>query len=199
VNFAVWLYYDWVVRRIRAAGPHRDVCFVRYEDVVARPEKELSRVLGFLGLAYEPAVAEGHGNREGVPDRETAWKGRALEPITTQRVGVFRRELTDRQIEILERMGSNALRSLGYPLVTAGQAPLFASFYLRLAYDLSRLLYCLPWRSLGRELLCRLADGRLPNSPSPPLFPLEQSCLHTAHAPAVNLSFSQGSVPPCWP
>jgi hypothetical protein len=159
VNFIVWLYYQWVVRRERqCAGPN--VHFARYEDVVADPEKQLTAILNFLGLPYEPAVVEGYGNREGVPERELAWKGRALGRISRERVGVFRRELTADQIAVLERLGRTALSELGYPLVTDGDRWLSPIFFMSLAYHLSRLACRLPWGSAVRELLCRLLpDG----------------------------------------
>jgi hypothetical protein len=159
VNFVVWLYYYRIVRATqKSALP--DTHFLRYEDVVTRPEREFRKVLNFLELPYEPAVAKGHGNREGIPDRELAWKGRALDQITTDRIGVFQRELDVAQIEILERMGARALRSLGYQLTTDGKKSLSPRFLLSLAWGVSRLLYGLPWDSLlnewlGRSFFCR--------------------------------------------
>ncbi len=154
VNFLVWLYYHWVVRAAKQnADPN--LYFARYEDIVASPRRELGAILRFLGLPYEPDVAEGFGNREGVPEREDAWKARALQPITAARVGRFRRELNPDQIGILERLGREALPSLGYPLLTDGRRPLPPAFLLRLAYDLARLVRRLPWHSLARELFTR--------------------------------------------
>jgi hypothetical protein len=87
VNFVVWLYYYRVVRRAMFGGmPNAHL--LRYEDVVSAPEREFRQVLEFLDLPYERAVVEGYGNREGIPERELAWKARALERITTQRIGV---------------------------------------------------------------------------------------------------------------
>jgi Sulfotransferase family len=158
VNFVVWLYYQWVVRRERQ-GAFPDVHFARYEDIVADPEKQLSAILNFLGLPYQPAVVEGYGNREGVPERELAWKGRALGRISRERVGVFRRELTTGQIEVLERLGRNVLPALGYPLLTGGERRLSPAFFIGLSYHLSRLAWRLPWRSAVRELFSRLLPG----------------------------------------
>jgi hypothetical protein len=158
-NFAVWLYYHWVVSRAaRDAGP--DLYVVRYEDIVADPARELGAVLRFLGLPYEPAVAEGWGNREGIPERELPWKARALQPITAGRVGAFRRDLTDEQIGNLERLGRHVLPSLGYPLLTGGNRALAPGFLLELAGSLLRLAGRLPWTSILRELGCRLGLDR---------------------------------------
>jgi len=172
VNFLVWLYYHWVVQNEKQKS-RANLYFARYEDIVAEPEKRLGAILQFLELPYEPAVAEGCGNREGVPEREYAWKARALRKISTERRGAFRQELNDEQIAILERLGRDALLSLGYPLLTDGKQPLSLSFLLNLSYGFSRFVYRLPWSALTKELFCRLfADGLSKSSSSPSLLPV---------------------------
>jgi hypothetical protein len=163
VNFLVWLYYYRILRQQRI---HRspNLCLVRYEDLVADPHREFRRILGYLDLQYESAVADGHGNTEGVPEREYAWKARALEPITTERIGVSCRELSRAQIEIMERLGGSALESLGYKLISDGKRALSLRFMLGLGVGLAQLVYDLPWHSLwnefsGRSLLCPLATS----------------------------------------
>jgi len=159
VNFVIWLYYHWVVQNARQSGcPNLYV--VSYEEVVADPRRALGDILHFLGLPYEPAVATGYGNPEGIPQREYTWKARALQRITTDRVAVFRRELSLSQIEILERLGRHALPALGYPLLTDGNRPLSAGFVLRLSFNLARFVSRLPWRSVANELLGRLFLSR---------------------------------------
>jgi hypothetical protein len=155
VNFLVWLYYCRIIREEQFGGG-ANLYFARYEDIVANPEKEMAAILQFLDLPYEPAVAWGHGNREGVPEREMSWKGRALQRITSERVRVFENELNEEQIEILERLGKDTLPALGYPLLTDGQRSLSAGFFLHLSYHLARLVYRLPWYSILNELRCRL-------------------------------------------
>jgi hypothetical protein len=155
VNFIVWLYYNSIIQKERLDGsPH--MYFAQYEDIVASPREEFRAILRFLGADYEPAVAAGHGNREGVPQREMAWKSRALQLITKQRVGAFRTELTDDQIEILERLGRDALLTLGYPLLSDGRRPLSPAFYLQLAYNLAHFVGRLPWNSVAKEVVSRL-------------------------------------------
>jgi hypothetical protein len=159
VNFLVWLYYYRIARHAQKRGL-ANTYFLRYEDAVTGPEREFRQVLDFLDLPYEPAVARGHGNREGVPERELAWKARALEKITPDRIGVFQHELDAAQIGILERLGARALQSLGYRLITDGKKPLSLRFLVNLAWGVSRLVYDLPWDSLinqwlGRSFFCR--------------------------------------------
>lgn len=152
--FTVWLYYHHVVQRMKASRM-TNLYFVRYEDLVANPRRELFGILRFLELPEESIVAEGWGGGEGIPLREYAWKQRALEKINDDRVGAFRRELNAEQIAILERIGKYALTSLGYPLITNGEQALPPTFFLKLAYDLSRFAFRLPWRSLLIEMTNR--------------------------------------------
>ncbi len=170
VNYLVWLYYYLVVRKAKASG-HPSFYFARYEDIVACPEKGLGGILQFLGLPYEPAVAEGWGNREGVPQREYAWKELALHKITVERVGTFRRELTAEQIETLERLGRHALLALGYELVTDGKKRLSPGFILGLSYRFVRFASRMPWHSVAWELIVRSflsrPDAALPAPESP--------------------------------
>jgi hypothetical protein len=160
VNFLVWLYYNRAVQGANVRGCP-GVHFARYEDIVADPEKELGAILSFLDLPYEPAVADGCGNREGVPEREYGWKGRALQKITTERVGTFRDELTTGQIATLERLGRHALPSQGYRLLTDGRRRLSIPFLLNLSLALSKFVCRLPWPLVGKELLGRslVPDG----------------------------------------
>jgi hypothetical protein len=123
VNFALWLHYYRLQQRAQHMPGLHLLC-VRYEDLVTAPEEELRKVLAFLGLPYEPQVAEGYGNTEGIPGWEYPWKARALEPISSARVGLWRNELTTEQVGILERWGGAALRGLGYELATGQRRPL---------------------------------------------------------------------------
>jgi hypothetical protein len=169
VCFLVWLYYYRVVQDARGEGGP-GLYFARYEDIVADPEKELGRILSFLGLPDEPAVACGWGNREGIPEREVAWKGRALEPITSTRVGTFRGELSAEQIETLERLGRHALPALGYELVTDGKRQLSPGFLLGLFCNTARFVYRLPWRSLLNEVFGGPSLRSVPPRSAPPSF-----------------------------
>jgi hypothetical protein len=164
VNYLVWLYYYAVVRKAKNGG-HPNFYFARYESIVADPEKELGGILQFLGLQYEPTVAEGWGNREGVPEREY-WKELALHRITGDRVGTFRRELTLEQIEILERLGRPVLQALGYELVTDGRKSLTPAFLLGLSYRFARFATRLPWHSVAWELFVRTCFNRPRSLPS---------------------------------
>jgi len=151
VSFIVWLYYQRIIMRIRESGMP-NLHFACYEDIVANPEKEFASILSFLDLPYERDVAEGQGNREGIPEREYLWKANALNKISPSRVGSFRNELSWTQIAMLERMGQQTLQSFGYPLLTDGKNRLSPGFLLKLSYKMAAFVAHLPWYSLVNEI-----------------------------------------------
>jgi hypothetical protein len=154
VNYLIWLYYCQVLRQIQS-DETIDLLCVKYEDVVTDSVAEFGNILNFLGLDYEPAVAKGYGNTEGIPPHEYQWKARALERITSDRIGVWRRALSATEIGALERLGRKTLESLGYELTTGGRDPLSRTFYLGLAWNLFMQTFRLPWSSVVNELLER--------------------------------------------
>lgn len=117
LGFELWLHYFEIQVRLLREIPER-LYVVKYENLVAQPREHLEQILEFLGLPYEPHVADGSGNREGIPGYEYSYKQQALQPISTNRIGHWRRELTGEQVEILERSGGDALWAFGYELMT---------------------------------------------------------------------------------
>jgi hypothetical protein len=160
VGFVVWLYYQRLLMQARQSG-FPNLHFVRYEDIVANPEKEFASILNFLELPYEPLVAEGSGNCEGIPPRELLWKANALNKISTDRVGSFRTELSRAQIAILERLGQRTLSTFGYQLLTDGKNRLSPGFLFGLTCGMATFIAQLPWYSLlneiGDQMLFRLS------------------------------------------
>jgi hypothetical protein len=151
VSFIVWLYYQRLILRARESGI-ANVHFACYEDIVANPEKEFASILDFLELPYEPLVAEGYGNCEGIPEREYRWKANALNRINTSRIGTFRSELSWSQIAILERLGQQTLSTFGYPLLTDGKNRLSPGFLMKLSYKMAAFVTHLPLYSLMNEI-----------------------------------------------
>ena len=113
----------------------KDVCLVKYEEFVSQPVQELRRITDFLGLDFQEDMAAGHGNSLGIPEREFAWKGTALEPIATARIDQWRHDLSDVQIQVLEWIGREALPHLNYEFVSPSRAPGSRFLRTRLAME----------------------------------------------------------------
>jgi hypothetical protein len=154
VSFAVWLYYYYHQVQIRRDHSLNLYC-IKYEDLVVSPLSELRALTDFLGLPFEPALADGYGNREGVPQREYPWKSRALERISQDRIGMWRRELPLDKVRVLERFGGGALQSLGYDLVAHGKTALPFLFLPELLWNLALFGSRLPFQAVVNQFLGR--------------------------------------------
>jgi hypothetical protein len=60
---------------------------LRYEDLVAEPERELRRLCTFVGEPYDPAMIEGRDGAGRVAAEHEWWKGDATGPLDRSRVG----------------------------------------------------------------------------------------------------------------
>lgn len=66
---------------------------VRYEDLVAAPERELRRICEFVGVDYEPAMLEDRSGATGVAAAHEWWKGDATGPLDRSRSGRWADEM----------------------------------------------------------------------------------------------------------
>ena len=60
---------------------------VRYEDLVAKPERELRRICQFVGVDYEVRMLEDRSGATGVAAAHEWWKGDATGPLDQSRSG----------------------------------------------------------------------------------------------------------------
>jgi hypothetical protein len=85
---------------------------IRYEDVLADPERTLRRVATFAGLEYEPAMIEGVGHQPArYNERQHRLVGHA--PDRSRAAG-WQRVLSAREVEIFEAEVGDFLMALGY-------------------------------------------------------------------------------------
>jgi hypothetical protein len=71
----------------------RQALTVRYEDLVAEPERELRRLCDFVGEAYETAMLDDRSGAGGVAAAHEWWKGDATGPIDRSRSGRWAEEM----------------------------------------------------------------------------------------------------------
>jgi LPS sulfotransferase NodH len=92
-----------------------DVMLVQYEDLVREPEQTLQRVCEHLGVAYEPGVAAAEGNET---KEYGSWytNAHALlnRPPDPDRIDHWRKQLTPRQLRLVEHVCSDTMSQLGY-------------------------------------------------------------------------------------
>jgi hypothetical protein len=83
---------------------------VVFEDLVAEPERELTRILEFAGLEYSPEMLV-------ADDEEGAhrwWLGRARTSIDRSRAMRWKRELSSSQAALVEWLTRGTMKTLGY-------------------------------------------------------------------------------------
>ena len=79
-------------------------------------------------------MAYGWGNTEGIPSWENEWKGRATQPISQSRIGVWRHELGATEVARLERWGGRTLEARGYELTVSRPPRLPIWLYPKVCY-----------------------------------------------------------------
>jgi hypothetical protein len=105
---ALWRWSVRHARRNRARRPERYM-LVRYEDLARRPEQTLRRVCEFVGEDFAPEML--HQSADG-------WHEPRPRAFTTDSIGRFRRDLSPREIALIDLVARRGMRELGY--VSAG-------------------------------------------------------------------------------
>ncbi|MFH1161140.1 MAG: sulfotransferase [bacterium] len=106
---------------------------VRYEDVVTRQEEALRGVCGFLGLPFDPAVFDFFKKKDEtlrIYPKELVERihKSLMNPINPSRMGLWKKELTPRQVRVADQVAGKYTDLLGYQRVD----PAFHPFiYLR--------------------------------------------------------------------
>ena len=112
-NARMWLRCNLAARRSR----HRpQYLAMHYEELVTRPEQELSRVCDFVGEEYSPAMLVPNPDRDGV--LTLPWYQRAEESLTTERMGRWREQLTPDELALVEWFVGQHMQTFGYQAVT---------------------------------------------------------------------------------
>jgi hypothetical protein len=104
-----WLRHNLTVQRCSHLPQYLPV---RYEALVTQPEQEVARICARLGEEYLPSLLESQG--QAAFPAPVPWSRRAQEPITTERLGNWREELTARQVSQVEWVVGRHMETLGY-------------------------------------------------------------------------------------
>jgi hypothetical protein len=106
-NTRAWLSFNLGARR---SSGNPGYLLVRYEELVKNPEVELRRICAFVGEEYSSAMLEPNWD----PAVNLFWFRRAEEPVTTERLGKWREELTANQVALVEWSVGHHMQTFGY-------------------------------------------------------------------------------------
>lgn len=125
---AYWAREVAVIRRGGQGDP--GYLEVHFEDLVSAPRATLERICSFLALEYSETMARSHETAAERletlkdvlrPDGQVVTRAERLHqhrltssPPTTERIGVWRRELTAEQVARFEQVAGAALEACGY-------------------------------------------------------------------------------------
>ncbi len=93
---------------------------LKYEDLAADPEKKFREICEFLGLTFDPHVLSFYEKKEEVEktysgSEEIAIVHKSLfNPISTDRMNLWKKELTKRQIRVADLVAGKTAEKAGY-------------------------------------------------------------------------------------
>lgn len=115
---ASWLKFGWLGNAYKAGVEWRDaldawertkaridpkrVAEVRFEDLIAAPEREVTRLCAHLGTSFDPATLRYH--------EDTTY-----EPVDPKQAEKWRKQLSPREIRLFESVAGETLARYGYP------------------------------------------------------------------------------------
>jgi Sulfotransferase family len=117
-----WAAGPWWARGIRAgaeaARRHPDqVRTVRYEDLVADPDREVRAICAFLELAYEPQMLDlAQADRSRVVADQSGWFPTLFEGVNTRSAGRWQTQMPERDQRLFALHARAELEALGYPV-----------------------------------------------------------------------------------
>jgi hypothetical protein len=116
---AAWREQVWWVRAMGSLlGPAR-YCEVRYEDLVAEPERELHRITAFLGVDYEPGMLLYHQRvDDSIPQEKRHLWPLIDRPPQISNVGGWKRVISPALSTCFEKRAGRLLGELGYERTT---------------------------------------------------------------------------------
>lgn len=108
-----WRTYAARIARYRATLADR-FTMVRYEDLIATPERAMRTLFAFLGTDAPPPIRAGTA-RTGVadPDREP-WKRKSMQPIDASNREKWRTQMEEAERVIIEALAGRYLAQYGY-------------------------------------------------------------------------------------
>jgi hypothetical protein len=118
-----WVLADAELRRLGRRLPPDTYHRLRYEDLLADPRAELTRLCRFLGEEFDEAMLDHTDAAGDIVPRRKRWHDRTRGALDPGRIEAWRDELTPEEIGLFEAVARRPLSRNGYPLSGAGRRP----------------------------------------------------------------------------
>jgi Sulfotransferase family len=113
VNFYARIWRLCVKVRMRQLADNGQIIDVRYEDLCARPETEIRRVMSLVGEDFQDHQIS-LSSYSNTRLKDIAGHERLRDPITSRSVGAWRNEMSDQDLATFHRIAGRELRLMGY-------------------------------------------------------------------------------------
>lgn len=166
-----WKRYNKMIEACKAKKPEQFFT-IRYEDLVTMPEKIIPEICNFLSLSFNEKMYRFYNTTRTAFTDENYKNGimaelvqqfhkNLLNPISTSQIDKWKKELSAREIEVIEYITGNYAKKYGYfPSVEKPKSYpiLFLKNFLqdRFSYLVYKLYYKLPISV--RDMLRRISD-----------------------------------------
>jgi len=113
-----WRKSGTVIWRNHALESSERILIVRYEDLVANPEKTCNSICQFLGIAYNPDMInpEKFIGHDGLPWRANTSYSQMTSGITTTSLDKWKMKLAAPELGFIETCCADVMRRFDYPL-----------------------------------------------------------------------------------
>lgn len=89
---------------------------IRYEDLILNTKLQLERICEFVGEKFEPGMENPQEVAHGLIGKEEWWKKQVTRPVDSSRVGVWKRELSDKYARAASCIAYDELKKYGYEI-----------------------------------------------------------------------------------
>lgn len=89
-------------------------CTIRYEDLVRQVKETLQALTEFLGISFEPAMLDYERNADKVITDAEPWKKSVTKAISTDRLSVWKRELSIDEATAAEAICHDSIAAFSY-------------------------------------------------------------------------------------
>ncbi len=125
-----WKYFYKKIHKDSLMRPE-SYCFIRYEDLVAQPEETMRKLCAFAGISYYAQSLNFHEQKENFtktypPGILQKYHSGILQKVNSGRVGMWKNELTNRQVMLLDQTLGPMAEQAGYERKYKAFMPLIA-------------------------------------------------------------------------
>jgi Sulfotransferase family len=121
---------------------------VRYEDLIAHPAQTLESLCSFIEVPFQKQMLDTSIKTAVIPDHEWRHKKSSLGSLESDKVGEYKRSLTEAQLWTMMSVMEPILPLLGYPPTEAARCP----FSVRM----KNLLLNIPWSFVYNPSITRM-------------------------------------------